>query len=192
MIIGLCGIQGSGKDTVGSILINEHNFIKLSFAGTLKDTVAVLFSWPRDMLEGATEESRIWRETIDPFWAEKTGMNDFTPRKALQYIGTDLLRDHLCKDIWSAIVENKINMLIKENPKINIVITDCRFTNEFNMLKKFNQCQIIRIDRDTKTKLIQSQSHSSEIEWLNYSFDNIISNNGTIDDLKDQIKNLIC
>ena len=46
MIIGLCGAQGSGKDTVANILIAEYGFIKLTFASTLKDVVAILFSWP--------------------------------------------------------------------------------------------------------------------------------------------------
>jgi hypothetical protein len=70
MIIGLCGAQGSGKDTVANILISEYGFVKLTFASTLKDVVAILFSWPRDLLEGLTEESRLWRETVDDFWSE--------------------------------------------------------------------------------------------------------------------------
>lgn len=59
IIIGLCGAQGAGKDTVGEILINEYGFHKLSFASALKDMLAALFSWPRELLEGDTEESRI-------------------------------------------------------------------------------------------------------------------------------------
>ena len=36
MIIGLSGIQGAGKDTVGEILISEYGFVKLSFGSTLE------------------------------------------------------------------------------------------------------------------------------------------------------------
>lgn len=43
MIIGLCGEQGCGKDTATNILISEYGFIKLTFASTLKDVVAILF-----------------------------------------------------------------------------------------------------------------------------------------------------
>ncbi len=192
MIIGLSGIQGAGKDTVGEILISEYGFVKLSFASALKDAVSVLFGWPRDLLEGATEESRVWRETVNEYWAEKTNMPDFTPRKALQYIGTDLLRNHLCKDIWACIIESKIIQMTKSDPKINIVITDCRFTNEFAILKKFDSAQIVKVERES---LIQSnnktQTHSSEIEWKDYTFDVILPNNGSIEELKDSIKNLI-
>ncbi len=192
MIIGLSGIQGAGKDTVGEILVNEYGFVKLSFASALKDAVSALFGWSRDLLEGATEESRVWRETVNEYWAEKTNMPDFTPRKALQYIGTDLLRNHLCKDIWACIVESKIIQMTKLNPNINIVITDCRFTNEFAILKKFDNAQIVKVERDfLNNPSIITQTHSSEIEWKDYKFDVILPNNGSIDELKDSIKNLI-
>ena len=190
MIIGLCGIQGAGKDTVGDILVSEYGFIKLTFASTLKDIVSVLFSWPRDLLEGITEESRIWRETVDDFWTEKTGFENFTPRKALQLIGTDLFRIHFCNDIWSNIVENKIITTLKNNPKTNIVVSDCRFSNEFNLIKKFPNSYIIKVVRTPDISLNDS-SHSSETEWLNYNFDEILQNDNSICELKIKLKSLL-
>ena len=62
MIIGICGLIGSGKGTVADVLVDEHGFQKISFADKLKDAVSVLFDWDRDMLEGETSESRFWRE----------------------------------------------------------------------------------------------------------------------------------
>ena len=32
MIIGICGLIGCGKGTAADILVEEHNFTKLSFA----------------------------------------------------------------------------------------------------------------------------------------------------------------
>jgi hypothetical protein len=190
MIIGLSGIQGAGKDTVGEILISEYGFVKISFGCALKDVISALFGWPRELLEGATKESRVWRETVNEYWSEKTGIPDFTPRKALQYIGTDLLRNQLCEDIWVCIVENKITELIKLNPKIDIVVTDCRFTNEFAILKKFDSARIIKIERESLNKT-NNQMHSSELEWTDYPFDMFLPNNSSIEELKDSIKNLI-
>ena len=43
MIVGICGLIGSGKDTIADHLVKDHNFVKISFADKLKDTVATLF-----------------------------------------------------------------------------------------------------------------------------------------------------
>ena len=42
MIIGICGLIGSGKGTVADILV-ERNYKKISFADKLKDGVAEVF-----------------------------------------------------------------------------------------------------------------------------------------------------
>jgi hypothetical protein len=190
MIIGLCGNQGSGKDTVADILVSEYGFIKLTFASTLKDIVAILFSWQRDLLEGLTEESRLWRETSDDFWSEKLSIPKFTPRKALQMIGTDLFRIHFNNDIWTNIVENKISITLKNNPNTNIVISDCRFTNEFNLIKQFTDSHIIMILRE-KNNSTNKIAHLSETEWVNYNFDAILQNDNSIDELKTNLKSLL-
>ena len=189
MIIGLCGAQGSGKDTVANILISEYGFVKLTFASTLKDVVAILFSWPRDLLEGLTEESRLWRETVDDFWSAKLNIPNFTPRKSLQMIGTDLFRIHFNNDIWISIVENKIGAILKNNPNTNIVISDCRFTNEFTLIKQFPDSYIIMILREKNST--NKIAHSSETEWVNYNFDAILQNDNSIDDLKSNLKSLL-
>jgi hypothetical protein len=190
MIIGLCGTQGSGKDTVANILISEYGFVKITFASTLKDIVAILFSWPRDLLEGLTEESRLWRETVDDFWSGKLSIPSFTPRKALQMIGTDLFRIHFNNDIWISIVENNIGAMLKNNPNTNIVISDCRFANEFTLIKQFPDSHIITILRENNYS-INKLAHSSETEWVNYNFDAILQNDNSIDDLKSNLKSLL-
>ena len=60
MIIGVVGFIGSGKGTVADILQNDYGYQKISFADSLKDTVASVFSWPRELLEGDTDVSRMW------------------------------------------------------------------------------------------------------------------------------------
>ena len=72
MIIGLCGLIGSGKGTVADVLV-EQGYEKISFADKLKDGVASVPNWDRQMLEGDTDESHEWRETVDTFWTQETG-----------------------------------------------------------------------------------------------------------------------
>jgi hypothetical protein len=102
-------------------------------------------------------------------------------------IGTDLFRIHFNNDIWISIVENKINTMLKNNPNTNIVISDCRFTNEFCLIKQFPDSHIIMILRENN-KSINKLYHSSETEWLNYNFDKILQNDNSIEELKINIK----
>ena len=66
-------------------------------------------------------------------------------------------------------------------PNINIVITDCRFANEFDMIRKFSEARIIKIVKDTHVEL--SATHSSETDWTNVDCE-ILQNNGSIEDLE--------
>ena len=109
MIIGICGFQSSGKDTIADFLIKEYGFKRLSFASALKDVVSIIFGWSRDRLEGLNEEDRLWREQIDPWWSKSLKMPHLSPRYALQYFGTELFRNHWHPDIWVKVVENKMN-----------------------------------------------------------------------------------
>ena len=43
MIIGICGLIGSGKGTVADILVDHFGYTKISFADKLKDGVATVF-----------------------------------------------------------------------------------------------------------------------------------------------------
>ena len=125
MIIGLGGTIGSGKGTVADYLVDYHGFEKVSFADKLKDAVAVLFDWPREMLEGATKESREWREVPDEYWSAALGKT-ITPRYILQVFGTECMRNGLDDNIWVHIVAKKF----ADNPDTRYVIPDCRFYNE--------------------------------------------------------------
>lgn len=202
MIIGICGFIGSGKDTAADFLVNFHGFRRDSFAGTLKDAVAAVFGWDRELLEGRTKEARIWREQIDPWWAERLNMPNLTPRLVLQLWGTEVCRKSFHDDIWIASVENKLR-----NSRDSIVISDCRFPNEIKSIKNAGG-KVIWVQRgitphwysiaevanrgDAKAQqwLKNEGIHASETAWAGTNFDAIIDNNGSLDDLYKQLKSL--
>ena len=200
MLIGICGFQSSGKDTIADYLIKEHGFIKMSFASKLKDIIAIMFGWPRDKLEGLTKEDREWREQIDPWWSKTLQMPHLTPRYVMQYFATDLFRNKFHPDIWVKIVENELNKLLEQGTNQNIVISDCRFENEINMIIRLGG-KIIQVYRDPPYwfhKYRQGENpneiryiHRSEIEWIRCYRDYDVENDGTIEELHQKILQVI-
>lgn len=207
MIVGFVGFIGSGKDTAADYLVNFHEFRRDSFANTLKDAVAAVFGWDRVLLEGRTKEAREWREQVDPWWSSRLG-RDVTPRWILQYWGTEVCRKGFHDDIWIASLENKMR-----KTKDNIVISDVRFPNEISAIHNAGGI-VVRVKRGPepewyeealnynagpqrigwalgKHKLEQLGIHASEYSWVGGKIDYIVDNNGTIDDLFYQIKNLV-
>ena len=117
MLVGLVGFSGAGKGTVSDVLVEKYSFKKFAFADTLKDTVSTMFGWRRDFLEGDTNESREFRENIDPFWSARFG-KDVTPRMILQKMGTEAGRNVFHEDFWVHALEKRI-----QNEK-NVVISE--------------------------------------------------------------------
>ena len=196
MIIGICGLIGSGKGTVADILVENHNFEKLSFADKLKDGVASVFGWDRDMLEGDTDRSRIWREKADVFWSNETG-KEVTPRLVLQLFGTDCMRNGFFDGIWVSLVKQKI----LENPDKNWVIPDVRFPNEVKMIQSV-QGQVWQVRRGELPSWFldkrdnnkePSDVHASEWAWIDKDseFNQIIQNDGSLEELLMKLKTMV-
>jgi hypothetical protein len=203
MIVGFVGFIGSGKDTAADYLVNFHGFRRDSFANTLKDAVAAVFGWDRTLLEGRTKEAREWREQVDPWWSERLNMPHLTPRWILQYWGTEVCRQGFHDDIWIASVENKMRKTAD-----NIVISDVRFPNEIKAIHNAGGIVIWvqrgelpswhimagkanNGDKVAAEKLKSLGVHASETAWVGKDIDFTVSNNGSIDDLFNQIKSLV-
>ena len=207
MILGVTGFIASGKDTVADYLCTFHGYRRISFAASLKDAIASIFGWDRELLEGTTKSSREWREQVDPWWSERLG-KEITPRYILQYWGTEVCRNGFHPDIWVASVENKLRKSTD-----NIVITDCRFANEIAAIKNAGGV-VCRIERGpnpewynhafnlnkgptqigwaiAKDHLNKLGVHASEYSSVGLNYDHYLDNNGSIDDLHQQIKSII-
>lgn len=203
-VIGLIGLIGSGKGTVGDFLVKDHGFVADSFAKPLKDAAALIFNWPRDMVEGATKESREWREKVDPYWAQALGRPAFTPRLALQWLGTEAGRNVFGKNLWTAALINRLD------PAKNYVITDVRFANEVEALKAAG-ATIVRVVRGNDPRwmewaekllflesleprshlqeaaLLADLPHRSEWDWVKSPIDFVLNNNTSLEDLRSRV-----
>jgi hypothetical protein len=204
MIIGITGLIGSGKGTVGDILVDYHNFKKISFADKLKDGCAAIFGWERDLLEGDTDRSRIWREKPDAFWTKEFG-REITPRYVLQLMGTECMRKGFHEDIWALLAKKEMT----DNPHMNYVIPDVRFPNEMQLIRELNG-EVWNIRRGTLPSwwedAIKSNNHSegfpmslrsdvhpSEWSWVceDNGFDAIIRNDGTLEQLYSRVEEIL-
>jgi hypothetical protein len=210
MIIGICGLIGSGKDTIADYLQNIHQFRRESFAHALKDAVAQVFGWDRELLEGRTKESRAWREQVDPWWASRLKMPNLTPRYVLQVWGTEVTRKSFHDDLWIAALENKLRKTTDD-----VVISDCRFPNEIKSIRSAGGI-VIRVVRGPEPEwyaaalsanrgpngnvtwatgkriLENARVHTSETAWIGTRFDAVIDNNADgLDNLYKQIKDLV-
>ena len=197
-IIGICGLIGSGKGTVADILVDYHDFQKISFADKVKDGASAIFGWDRALLEGDTDRSRLWREKEDEFWTNETG-SSVTPRLVLQLLGTDCMRYGFYDGIWVSLVKKHM----VENPHHNYVIPDVRFPNEMNMIREMGGevWQVRRgelpewfssaiLDNTTGSNLMDDQDvHVSEWKWIdsNDKFDQIVYNDSTLEELEKQV-----
>ena len=138
----------------------------------------------------------------------------YTPRLLLQHIGTELFRNQIIDGIW-------VNALMSEyKPKEELVgttpeniqwgevypnwiITDTRFPNELQAVKDKGGINI-RVNRPKERELILRNAtsiidtrktlepeHKSETVLDNAEFDYVILNNGTIEDLVNECRNII-
>jgi hypothetical protein len=213
MIIAISGKIGSGKSTVGDIFERE-GFQLDSFAKSVKDICSILFGYDRHKIEGYTPADRLWRESIDKQHTNLIG-KDFTPRDAMVLVGTEFGRNMIHPNIWIETLFNRYHKntgtvqcqsllhpvcnnlaitLAKSNEStgglnsslFGILITDLRFPNEYEEIKKRGGI-VIRINRSDKNSI----NHISECALDNHNFDYLINNNTTLYDLEIKVLNII-
>ena len=185
VLVGIMGIKGSGKTTCALHLVAQHKFVEKSFAECLKKACQNLFLLSDEQVFG----TQLQKEMPDDRWF------GCTPRKMLQFVGTELLRDNLDKimpglgkNIFTHHFKLWYEQEIKLNPDLCIVISDVRFQNEIEFIQSLGGT-VIKIDRP---ELDLSDMHQSEIELQNITtYDIQIVNNDTVENLYAQITNYI-
>jgi len=153
MIIGLHGLKGSGKDTVYQIIKEiDNEFNKIAFADPIKKEIFKIF--------------QIDEHTYDtlkriPYW-----------RHIFRNIGM-LMRKY---------DENQFINYVDQNLKNKIIVTDVRFMNEIEFLKKQNAI-LIKVKRFNKNE----DNHITEQDLSDELFDYIIDNTKDLEHLKNQV-----
>jgi dephospho-CoA kinase len=190
MIIGLIGNKRVGKDTVADFLCSTYNFKKYAFADGVKETCKVLFDFTDEQMNNDKKED------IDIQW-------NISPRKAMQFIGTEIMQykiQELIPDIKKLFWVNRLrNKIIKENNikdigdlHNNIVITDFRFLHEINEFKNIMFIHILRNKtyEGEDSHISENELTSIDIMCLDLKKCHIIYNNGSLDDLYSKMEDI--
>lgn len=213
-IIGVSGKIGSGKDTVGKVIQylsseaykkRERSFelfqrghtnldafgthyyspweIK-KFAGKLKEVASLLTGIPVNDFEDQDFKKTDLPEEWSTWYPNLDRPEPMTVRTLLQKVGTDCMRDCLHKNTWvNALLADFRPRKLSQYEPSQWIITDVRFPNEALAIKDKGGV-LLRIERDSDVK----SNHESETALDNWTFDYVIENNGTIEDLIAEVK----
>ena len=120
---------------------------------------------------------------------------DTTPRKMMQFIGTEVFQykiqeliPNIGRNFWiKSLLSDELLDNIKNNNH-KIVISDLRFLHEYENLKQLNiQLVVLKV---TNKNIKNIDTHISETEHLKIPIDYEIENNGTIEDLYKNINSV--
>lgn len=210
-LIGVAGHMGSGKDTVGEIIkyltspeaISKGSFSKCQEMGYVYDTTwsiekfAAKLKLVAQVLTGVPAyrfEDRKFKESEMPSeWnvLEQSGRyktnKPMTYRTLLQKLGTEAMRNGLHTNVW-------VNALFSDYSPTNGTswcITDMRFPNEFDAVKKRGGITIYVHRPDTHSLQSMIEVHESETALDNHEFDYAIINHGSIEDLVKVVREIL-
>jgi hypothetical protein len=206
IIIGLVAEKESGKTTTFNLIKEQlPSAQELMLAGHLKDVCAKVLNMDLYFFESQAEKEKLLSAPIVLTLSQiqefarrfelvmsadqiqrHVGKSLPTTRKVLQYVGTDILRA----------VDDDIHLkwAMKLAPESDTyVVTDIRFPNEFNFFAKEPTFLPFSIDRKKEGDVTESASHASEshIPELKKRCLAELNNNGSLENLKDQVNSMV-
>lgn len=176
-IVGFTGAAGSGKDTAAEILVSQFGYHREAFADPLKKGVSALFS-----ISDADMNDRVLKERPIDQWGGRS------PRELMQWLGTDVLRKHICDDFFITSMATRLEAA----PSEFIVISDVRFDGEARFIHHLGG-KIIRLNRDVAQAGMddKAKQHASERGIADHLVHSDVQNNGSIEDLIVEIEKAI-
>lgn len=189
-LIGIHGKAGSGKDTLATY-IREHiwnqdpnnSVFILPFAAPLKSVTAELFGFPLLLCNDRTEKE------------EKLERIPYSPRKLLQWVGTELVRNNVDPDFWikrlSWEIAERTQDCTKEH-NVYFIIPDVRFNNEAKWIISDPRNRLAVVNRPEATGNVGLENHASEAGIPEvYAYTYLIQNTGTLEDLNQAAKTFV-
>lgn len=119
--------------------VGKPKWIEICFADALKCVAAIIFQMDYNVLRGIGEKNRAQRDLIyTPDYNIAGRMNG---RKCLEYLGTEVFRNHFHQDIWIDAWQKKAELV--RSMGINVVVSDVRFPNEFDAVMQNGDIAVV-------------------------------------------------
>lgn len=202
-MIGIGGNKEAGKDTLAQFLVDEYGFVKFSFADTLKNIAMSLLHLSKyhcydtkgkeetldfiiEFNENTLTKIYEWVANYIPMYHKldiDKCINTFllshpdlcvdTPRKALQILGTEVLRDQVDPHFHIRCMDWRIDSF--DVPKDKVVIPDARFENERTYVR-YNNGVLVLVE-EVNAASIERDAHRSESNLGSHSdYDIVVYN----------------
>jgi hypothetical protein len=177
---------------------NPHSSFEIKkFAGKLKQIGSILSGIPVE----AFEDQEFKKTNLSDEWSslQQAGRHKafvhMTVREFLQKLGTEAMRDGLHTNVWVNALFADYKPVVKEWDELgndtlvqypNWIITDMRFPNEMEAVEERKGVTIRVVRPGTVTG-----EHPSETALDDAYFDHVISNNGSLEDLVEKVKQIL-
>jgi hypothetical protein len=172
MIIGLCGLAGSGKSVVAKALVRNYGYVRRPFAYPLK-CMAGQLGISTEVLDGPSAVKELPLEQL----------GGKSVRYLLQTLGTEWGRKCMGEDFW-------VRQWLATKPDFDrIVCDDVRFGNEAEAIRSLGGL-IVRVQREGAGSKVGA-GHASETSMGSISVDCIIINDGDLADLEAAVSQLV-
>jgi len=185
MIIGISGLQGSGKDTLANILVSNYGYFKYNLAEPLYKLAVTLY--PKSCLNTYYDNLGIWDsnklENQKRLFKESELADNYYGRNLLQDLG-DVARKS-DNYIFCKLADDNTYFYDK------VVIPDIRTKYDLTWLKSKPNNLLIYIQRDGLTNLDKHETESYHEELIKAS-DIELDNSKDINYLKDQLDYYLC
>lgn len=200
-ILGLTGPKGCGKDTAADLLVAHAGFTKLAFADPLKNEVAQAYAVDVDFLSHRETKEHtlsclaLSRCLSEPFVARMIMLHALqglpldlqaprSPRQTMQWWGTEYRRQQH-PDYWVGQMRARISYLLRERLASRIVVTDCRFADEVEMVRLSFGGRLWQIKR--MGLAAAPGEHASETTGAEFAPDVVINNSYGIPQLQERV-----
>lgn len=169
MLIGFAGPMRAGKSTAAMHLVVTRGFVRMSFAQPVRRDCARMLGLVEGVAPGLVEDEMRATSTKEKY------------RGLLQWYG--VYRRTIDADHWVKHMRRRLELTLARG--LSVCIDDLRFHNEVAMIRELGG-KIVVLD---SARSPYSQ-HESELDWVSMDVDAFVPNDGSVDELHEDLEEL--